>query len=180
MHYTLCDSILDLFQNSVEANSTTIYMDLIQNPDSLKVTIKDNGKGMDESTLAKVRDPFFTDGIKHKNRKVGLGIPFLIQTTDMTDGVFDLKSVPGEGTELNIKFNLNHWDTPPIGNVLELLLSAMAFEGDYDLIVNREDKERNLTYSIARSELIEILGDLTQATNMILLKEFIESQEIDN
>lgn len=34
---------------------------------------------MDEETLKKVKDPFFTDGEKHKERKVGLGIPFLIQ-----------------------------------------------------------------------------------------------------
>ncbi len=180
MHYTLCDSILDLFQNSVEANSATIKMDFIQSLESLKVTIKDDGKGMDESTLAKARDPFFTDGIKHKNRKVGLGIPFLIQTTEMTDGFFNLKSIPGEGTELNITFNLSHWDTPPIGNIVELLISAMAFDGDYDFIFNREDLPRKLTYSVARGELIDVLGDLTQATNMILLKEYIESQELDN
>jgi len=180
VHYTLCDSILDLFQNSVEAGSTKISMDFIQKIGSLKVKIKDNGKGMDRSTLAKVKDPFYTDGVKHKSRKVGLGIPFLLQTTEMTDGYFNIKSVLGRGTELDISFNLDHWDTPPIGSVTELLLSAMAFEGDYDLIVHREDIARKLTYRIARSELIDVLGDLTQATNMILLKEFIESQELDN
>ncbi|MGL1891345.1 MAG: sensor histidine kinase [Spirochaetaceae bacterium] len=180
MHYNLCDCILDLFQNSVEANSKTIVLDFIQSKASLEINIIDDGKGMDQNTLSRVKDPFFTDGIKHKSRKVGLGIPFLIQTTEMTDGVFHLKSDLGKGTVLNITFNLSHWDTPPIGDVVGLLVSAMAFEGDYDLVVNREDKERNLKYSVARSELLEILGDLSQVTNMILLKEFIESQEENN
>ncbi len=180
MHYTLSDCILDLFQNSVEANSSTIVLDLIQDEESLKVRLLDNGKGMDKDTLSRVQDPFFTDGIKHKNRKVGLGIPFLIQTTEMTDGSFELTSTPGEGTELNIKFNLKHWDTPPIGDLVSLMISQMAFDGDYEFICNREDSTRNLTYSVTRSELIEVLGDLTQVTNMILLKEFISSQELDN
>ncbi len=60
------------------------------------------------------------------------------------------------------------------------MISAMAFDGDYEFICNREDSTRDLTYSVARLELIEVLGDLTQATNMILLKEFIASQELDN
>ncbi len=180
MHYTLSDCILDLFQNSVEAASSKIVLDLIQSESLLKVKLLDNGKGMDRDTLNRVKDPFFTDGIKHKQRKVGLGIPFLIQTTDMTDGSFELRSELGEGTELNIIFNLKHWDTPPIGDLVGLLLTAMTFDGDYELICNREDSTRDLTYSVARLELIDVLGDLTQATNMILLKEFIQSQEIDN
>ncbi len=180
MHYNLCDCILDLFQNSVEANSSTIVLDLIQTDQDLKVKIKDNGKGMDNQTLNRVQDPFFTDGIKHKKRKVGLGIPFLIQTTEMTDGYFHLMSKLEVGTELDFIFNLKHWDTPPIGDVVGLIVTAMSFEGDYELIINREDNNRNLTYSVARSELLNILGDITDATNMILLKEFIESQELDN
>ncbi len=180
MHYSLCDSILDLFQNSVEANSKTIIMDFFQNPKSLFVNIKDDGKGMDQKTLDRVQDPFYTDGIKHKHRKVGLGIPFLIQTTEMTNGYFSLKSEKGVGTELNISFNLEHWDTPPIGNIVDMLISAMSFDGDYEFIFNREDEQRNLNYTVTRSDLIDALGDLSQVTNMILLKEFIESQELDN
>ena len=180
MHYTLCDCILDIFQNSVEADSSRIVLDLLQSESTLIFKLVDNGKGMDEETLKRVQDPFFTDGIKHKNRKVGLGIPFLKQTTDMTEGTFLLKSKLGEGTWLDVTFNLKHWDTPPIGDVVSLIISAMTFDGDYELIVNRENETEKNSYSVARSELLDVLGDLSQATNMILLKEFIESQEIDN
>jgi len=172
--------VLDLFQNSVEANSKTITLDFIQDKSFLEVNLTDDGKGMDESTLDRVKDPFYTDGIKHKNRRVGLGIPFLIQTTEMTDGSFHLKSVLGEGTALSATFNLNHWDTPPIGGITDLLISCLSFDGEYEFIFNREDRERKLSYTITRSELLDVLGDLTLVTNMILLKEFIESQELDN
>ena len=180
MHYSLCDSILDLFQNSVEADSRTIVLDFIQDESSLKLTLKDDGVGMDEATLKRVQDPFFTDGIKHKHRKVGLGIPFLIQTVEATEGSFNLESEKGVGTKLNILFNLSHWDTPPIGDIVELLVSLMAFDGNYEFIFNRENKINNTTYTIARSELTDVLGNLNKATNMILLKEFIASQELDN
>ncbi|MBN2616943.1 MAG: sensor histidine kinase [Spirochaetales bacterium] len=180
MHYTLCDSILDLYQNSVEANSKNVIMDFIQSESSLIVNIKDDGKGMDSDTLNRVKDPFYTDGIKHKNRKVGLGIPFIIQTAEMTDGSFNLKSVAGKGTELNIVFNLKHWDTPPMGSIVDMLISAMSMDGDFEFVFNREDRERELEYTVSRAELIDVLGDLTRVTNMILLKEFIASQELDN
>lgn len=180
MHYSLCDSILDLFQNSVEANSTVIEMDFFEDDASLVVNIRDNGKGMDDKTLNRVQDPFFTDGVKHRHRKVGLGIPFIIQTTEMTDGYFHIKSVLGEGTELNIRFNLEHWDTPPMGNLVDMLVSAMTFDGDYEFIFQRESKYAKLEYTLNRHELLDILGDVTQVSNMILLKEFIESQELDN
>lgn len=180
MHYSLGDSILDLFQNSVEANATRIEMDFLEKLTTLEVNIRDNGKGMDNTTLNRVKDPFYTDGVKHRHRKVGLGIPFMMQTAEQTDGYFHIKSVLGQGTELNIVFNLKHWDTPPMGNLIDMLVSAMTFDGGYEFVFNRERAGDNLSYTLSRQELIDVLGDLTQVSNMILLKEFIESQEMDN
>ncbi len=180
MHYTLWDCLLDLFQNSVEADSSKINLNIIQSKKELEVLLLDNGKGMDKETLNKVKDPFYTDGIKHKKRKVGLGIPFLIQTIEMTGGQFSLESELGVGTKFSIVFNLEHWDTPPLGNIVDMIVSAMTFSGDYELIVNRTNTERGSDYQLIRSELRDTLGDLNDVTNMILLKEFIASGEIED
>ena len=90
MHYTLSDLIADIVQNSVEADSSQITLELDETQTGLTVYIRDNGKGMSEETLKKVQNPFYTDGIKHPNRKIGMGIPFLIQTVTQTEGDYKI------------------------------------------------------------------------------------------
>jgi hypothetical protein len=41
---------------------------------------------MTPAILKKIQDPFFTDGTKHIKRKVGLGIPFLMQAVSLSGG----------------------------------------------------------------------------------------------
>ncbi|HOH38340.1 MAG TPA: ATP-binding protein, partial [Spirochaetota bacterium] len=73
MQYSVSDFLTDIVQNSIEAEASVITVDYIEEFPMLNIMVGDNGKGMDEETLAKAKDPFFTDGEKHKNRKVGLG-----------------------------------------------------------------------------------------------------------
>ena len=56
-------NILDVAQNSVTAGASLIEIGLDvwgENGRMMTITIKDNGKGMDEETLAAVENPFFT------------------------------------------------------------------------------------------------------------------------
>jgi hypothetical protein len=48
---------------------------------------------MTAEELQRALDPFHTDGIKHPHRKVGLGLPFLVQTAEhaAVDGTLHLK-----------------------------------------------------------------------------------------
>lgn len=82
--------------------------------DSLVITIRDNGCGMDENTVAKVTDPFFTS---RTVRKVGLGIPLFKQNAEATGGTLKIKSKPGKGTTIEANFGLSHWDRPPMGDI---------------------------------------------------------------
>jgi len=172
--------ILDLVQNSIEAKADRIDLDLIRNSDTLTVRLTDNGCGMTEGELAKAKDPFYTDGIKHRSRRVGLGIPFLIQTVEQADGRMEIHSEKNMGTSLNIQFNLGHVDTPPEGNWTGLFMQAFCFEGDYELTINRNitDESGNLSgYTLRRSEMQDALGDLNDSGAMILLRDYLESQE---
>ncbi len=123
---TLSDHILDIAQNSIRAQASRIEIDLQENltEDSLIITIKDNGCGMDEATLAKVTDPFFTS---RTVRKVGLGIPLFKQNAEATGGSLEIKSKPGKGTVIKACFTLSHWDRPPLGDIagsVVILVSA--------------------------------------------------------
>ena len=79
---------------------------------------------MDETTVAKVTDPFFTS---RTVRKVGLGIPLFKQNAEATGGTLKIKSKPGEGTTIEASFGLLHWDRPPMGDIagsIVILVSA--------------------------------------------------------
>ncbi|MDC7240697.1 MAG: ATP-binding protein, partial [Spirochaetales bacterium] len=171
MHYSLSDMILDLLQNSVEAGAREINLELLREQKNLTVRLTDNGCGMTEGELEKAKDPFFTDGIKHKHRRVGLGIPFLIQTVEQTGGLFDIQSEKNMGTSLNIQFDLGNVDTPPEGDWPGLFLQALCFEGDYELIIRRmiiSEKGEETGYELRRTELQDILGDFTESGAMLL------------
>lgn len=179
MHFTLCDCILDLVQNSVEARSTRIYLNLVQSSRSLDVFLKDNGCGMTEEELNRATDPFYTNGKKHKHRRVGLGLPFLIQTVSMTEGDFTIESEKNKGTEISIRFNLDHIDTPPPGDIVSLLYQVLCFKGFYDLTIVRSfaEKGSEQSYEVNRSEMLDVLGDLESVASLGLLKDYIVSQE---
>jgi len=144
------------------------------------MTVTDNGKGMDEAELVRAQDPFYTDGVKHSHRKVGLGLPFVIQTTRMTDGGFQISSRKGEGTTVSARFNLEHWDTPPLGDLPATLGQLMALGGDHEATVVRRLTGPNGTgsFEAKRSELLEVLGNLEDLGALTLLREYFRDAEV--
>jgi hypothetical protein len=179
MHYTICELIADLTQNAIEADAKVISIRVHETETELCFEIQDNGKGMDSETLKKVRNPFYTDGIKHPNRKVGLGIPFLIQTANQTDGTWHIDSQKGKGTKLKAVFSLSNIDTPPLGCLTSLFRQILSFPQNYEMNIERikETKNDSKNYSISRSELIEALGELETVESLDMLRTFLESHE---
>ncbi|NLK46449.1 MAG: sensor histidine kinase [Treponema sp.] len=181
MHYTICDLLADLTQNAVEADASKVTVEFLETDTELKVYIRDNGKGMDAETLKRVSDPFFTDGIKHPNRKVGLGIPFLIQTTTETGGEWNIDSVPNKGTTVFARFDLINIDTPPIGDVVGFFRQILLFNStipEYDLeIIRKKQGKLNCSYKIMRTELIEALGSINDVQALSLMRTYLESLE---
>jgi len=160
MHATICDFITDCLQNSVEADSSYIKLLYDKKDNTITTIIEDNGKGMTQEQIEKARDPFYTDGTKHVNRKVGLGIPFLLQALDLSGGLFDICSGKGTGTKLKFSFDTSNIDTPPEGDICSAVLQAMMFDKDYELefIMNEMGKDQ---YIIKRSELFDMPGNIT-------------------
>lgn len=66
----------------------------------LKLTVADTGLGMDEDTLARAIEPFFsTKGI---GRGTGLGLSMVHGLAAQLNGALRLHSAPGEGTEVQL------------------------------------------------------------------------------
>ncbi|MEM9072887.1 MAG: ATP-binding protein [Myxococcota bacterium] len=61
-----------------------------------QVTVKDHGTGMDEATLARAEEPFFTT--KPEGSGMGLGLFLTRATVEALGGTLALDSAPGAGT----------------------------------------------------------------------------------
>jgi hypothetical protein len=179
MHYALSDFVLDIAQNSIEAGSASVTVRIEEDEASFAVTVSDDGRGMDQAQLKRALDPFYSDGRKHAGRRVGLGLPFLRQAVSMTGGGFAITSERGIGTTVSFSFPLANVDTPPVGDLEGLFVQLLAFDGDYEFVVERSkvEGEKSGSYRLVRSELIDALGDLGDSGSLVLLREFIGSQE---
>jgi hypothetical protein len=108
--------ILDLVENSIAANATMIEVTICEDhqKNQLELIIADNGLGMDEVTQHKALDPFYTT---RTTRKVGLGLPFIQMAAIDAEGSLSLESKPGAGTTLRVRFQADHVNTPPLGDL---------------------------------------------------------------
>lgn len=108
--------ILDIAENSIAAAASRIEITIIEDweRDLLSVEIRDNGTGMDEETVQRALNPFYTS---KPGKRVGLGIPLLAQAAREGGGSFDIESEPDGGTKLIATFVLSHPDRKPLGDV---------------------------------------------------------------
>ncbi len=125
--------ILDIAENSIAAAAKTIeiIIDEDREKDLLTIEIKDDGKGMDQKTLKKALDPFFTT---RKTRRVGLGLSFLAQAAEESGGKIELKSIPNEGTTTRATFRLSHPDCKPMGDINETIRTLIVSHPEINFI----------------------------------------------
>jgi len=64
----------------------------------VKITIHDNGVGIDASDLAHIFDPFFTN----RDNGYGLGLSIAYNIIEMHQGTINVESEKGRGTDINI------------------------------------------------------------------------------
>jgi anti-sigma regulatory factor (Ser/Thr protein kinase) len=175
MHASLADIVADVAANSIEAGARLINVSIEELEGRITLKVSDNGKGMDEGTLKRAFDPFWTEPGKHEARKIGMGLPFVKQTCDTCGGAVRLESEKGVGTTILCTFDASNIDTPPIGNLSGAALSLFTFDGEYEMIFAH--RTENGEYEIARSELADAVGGFNSVEGLSLAKEFLQGQE---
>lgn len=175
MQPTACDALMDIVQNAFESGAAEVRVEVARRGSRWEAEVRDDGCGMDEATLRKALDPFWTDGRKHPGRKVGLGLPFVRQAAEQCGGAFGIESAPGRGTVVRFGFDLSNVDAPPTGDMAGTLSALMAWPGEREVAVRREEDGR--TYEVRRTELAEALDGLEGAGSLALMKEFFSSNE---
>ena len=153
-------NILDIAQNSIHAEASFVQILLTETDESLKLEIRDDGRGMSEEFLSRVTDPFSTT---RTTRKVGLGLPLLKLAAEQTGGYMQITSreralyPDTHGTEVTAFFYKNHLDFTPLGDVISTVVSLVQGSPDVDFLFMHEMPDR--TVEIDTRMLREVLGD---------------------
>lgn len=179
MHFTVSDLVLDIVQNAAEAGSSIVTVIIEESDAQFRFIVQDDGKGMTSEELQKALDPFHTDGIKHPHRKVGLGVPFLVQTAEQCGGGWDITSKKGQGTMVSAWFALDNVDTPPLGDIPSLNRMVLLLSGPDEFVIRRTLHRggRQISYEVRKTELEDVLGNLEEAGSQVLLDQYLRSLE---
>lgn len=142
--------ILDIVENSIEAEASMIRIRIIEDMkrDLLTIEIKDNGWGMDKEAIKRASDPFYTT---RTTRRVGLGLSLLAQATRESNGNIEIKSKVGQGTTIKATFQYSHIDRKPLGDIKETLSTLIAGNPGVDFVY--EHQRDNVKFKLNTREM---------------------------
>ncbi|MHC1744776.1 MAG: response regulator [Syntrophobacteraceae bacterium] len=92
---------ISLSPENLGPECTAIHPDLESGP-YVRLSVKDTGHGMDEETLSRIFDPYFTT--KEKGVGTGLGLAVVHRIVQKHGGVITVTSAPGKGSAFNLYF----------------------------------------------------------------------------
>jgi len=147
--------ILDIAENSTRAGAKNVWIDIDEDleRDRLTIEIRDDGAGMDEATLGRALDPFFTS---KKVRRVGLGLPMLAEAADRTGGSLHIESAVGKGTRVRVEFQHSHIDRQPLGDIAGTFMTLIA--GNPEVNFEYRHRKSGETFILSTAEIRKELG----------------------
>jgi hypothetical protein len=171
--------ILDVAENGIGAGADLVTIDVEEDTDAdrLRVTIGDNGRGMEPEFLARVLDPFVTT---RTTRKVGLGLSLFQQSAREAEGDLSVESTVGVGTKVTASMSHTHIDRKPMGSMADTILTLIEGNPECDFVyTHRKDgKEYVLDTREIRAELEEIPINHPLVTGLIRQNLMSGLQEI--
>lgn len=162
-------TILDIAQNSIEAQATKITIEILEDieKNTIVIEIRDNGQGIDEKEIVRVIDPFYTS---RKTRKVGMGLSMFEAMCNRSGGSLKIDSTKGKGTVVRGIFEYNDIDRPPIGRIEDTILGLLLNPGiDIEYI----HKVRDKVFSFDSKEIKNIICDGINIEMINWLRDFI-------
>jgi PAS domain S-box-containing protein len=132
----------------------------------VRLSVTDEGMGMDEQTLARATEPFFTT--KGVGKGTGLGLPMVHGLAEQSGGRLVVKSQPGEGTRIELW--LPRADSVGASRILTQALQSETPERALTVLAV-DDDELVLTNTAAMLEDLghRVLAATSSAEAMVLL-----------
>jgi hypothetical protein len=166
--------ILDTVQNSIMAGADRIEITIeeMKNKNTYKITIKDNGSGIDDSIISKITDPFTTT---RTTRKVGMGLPLFKAAANAAGGDLTVRSKVGIGTIVEAVFMHNHIDRQPLGDMAQTIAILISSNANIDFVYKH--KKDTAQFMLSTLQLREKLGyDIPLNNNDVIawVKGYVE------
>ena len=170
-------NILDITMNGITAGADTMRISIEEAYPAMTIRIQDNGCGLDEETLDKLRDPFFTS---RTTRKVGMGVPLFEMQAEMTGGNLEISSVEapaeGHGTTFKALFYMHNINFVPLGDMVSTLITLIQGNPNIDFIYHHHMAGGDVDLDMR--EVRETLGDVpvNEPDILLWLQSFLEEQ----
>jgi anti-sigma regulatory factor (Ser/Thr protein kinase) len=150
--------VLDLAYNGVEAGARRIRIEVIEDlaADRLTIVVADDGRGMDEETIRRATDPFYTT---RGARRVGLGLSLLEAAARSAGGEVSIRSAPGGGTTVQATFQHSHLDRAPLGDLRGAVLVLVV--GNPEVTFSYLHRVDGKEFEFDGGEFRAALGDLS-------------------
>jgi two-component system, NtrC family, sensor kinase len=111
--HAVIQNACESYKDTSSAQTVSLYATQSQN--TLVVTVKDEGSGIEDHHLSDIFKAFFTTkgtyrasgAGKDHQLHFGIGLTIASQILDVLGGHFEVDSDPGQGTEIKIKFSEN-------------------------------------------------------------------------
>ena len=157
--------VIDIIQNSVSAGATLITLAVEEDTaaDVMRITIEDNGRGMNAEQVARLDDPFFTT---RTTRRVGMGIPLLRQTAEQSGGSLTVESQVGKGTRVSALLGHSNIDRPPLGDIANCFVLMASANPDIEFVLDYTYDGRD--YRLDTTEVKEILDGIPINTPSVI------------
>jgi hypothetical protein len=172
---TLSDLAADITKNACESGADTVVLEVMEMGCEFRFTVKDNGKGMSNAEAKSAVDPF----CEVKKGKVGISIPFLIQTVDEHAGGWNLNTEKDAGTTVSVWFDTDSIETPPVGGIAALFCDVLLFPGPTEIIIRRLRRtgKDDVRYEVRKTEINNAVGGFSDAASITLLRTYLQSLE---
>lgn len=138
--------ILDLVENSIRAGASEVRITIAEDvaADVLKITIEDNGPGLDMPEEVVV-DPFYTT---KTGKHVGLGLSLFREAAVQAGGDLRLRKSALGGLAVDVTMGLTHVDRPPLGDVARMVSAVVCTNPDLALCCTFSVEARHLTVRV--------------------------------
>ena len=141
----------------------------------VKLTVKDTGHGMDQATLERIFDPYFTT--KAVGEGTGLGLAVIGGIVKRHEGAISVQSVPGKGTVFEILLpSIEQKSSEQMENGLQMLPGAterILFVDDEEALATLGEKMLvqlgyHVTARTNSSEAIELFRVVPDAFDLVI------------
>lgn len=175
-------NILDIAENSLKAKASLCEISILEDEDTLTVTIADDGEGITEEVLKTVINPFYTT---RTTRKVGMGLPLLKLEAEQTGGNMEIESKhislfpDTHGTKVSALFYKKHIDCVPLGDVVSTIVTLIQGHPDSDFLFKHIMTNKEIVFDTR--EIREVLGDVPLDTYDVIkwIGEFLNEMYIN-